>query len=49
MASTMAPSLHVRGTELVEAVSSRPSAFRPARGPDGQVGEVKLPTRFLGR
>ncbi len=42
--------LHFNGTELAEAVCSRPdaAAYRIARGDDGQVGEEKLPTRFLG-
>lgn len=42
--------LHFKGTELVEAVCSRPdaAAYRIARGADGRVGEEKLPTRFLG-
>jgi peptidase E len=42
--------LHFKGTELVEAVCSRPdaAAYRIARGADGKVGEEKLPTRFLG-
>ncbi len=42
--------LHFEGTELAEAVCSRPAAaaYRIARGADGRVGEEKLPTRFLG-
>ncbi len=42
--------LHFKGTELAEAVCSRPNAaaYRIARGADGKVGEEKLPTRFLG-
>ena len=39
-----------RGTELVEAVASRPAArgYRVVRGPDGDAIETELPTRYLG-
>lgn len=42
--------LHFHGTELVEAISSRPGsqAYRVERGPDGAAIETALPTRFLG-
>ena len=42
--------LHFKGTELVEAVSSRPEArvYRVERGADGSAVETALPTRYLG-
>ena len=38
------------GTELAEAVASRPDAraYRVVRGPAGKAIETKLPTRYLG-